>query len=89
MIKNEKKNNRMGQVCTIDNLGRIVIPALMRKSYNMEKNESVELIMLEEGILMRKYQPGCIFCGNITDVTMFKEHMICQDCMKEMADKLK
>lgn len=68
----------MGQICTIDSLGRIVIPSLIRKTYNMEKNESVELIMLDEGILMRKYRPGCIFCGNISDITMYKDHIICK-----------
>ncbi|MEE1126354.1 MAG: AbrB/MazE/SpoVT family DNA-binding domain-containing protein [Acutalibacteraceae bacterium] len=77
---------KMGQVCTVDGLGRIVIPSLMRKTYNMEKNEDIELIMLEEGILMRKYQPGCIFCGNISNITMFKDRVICRDCLHEMAE---
>ena len=84
----EKTGKRkMGQVCTVDALGRIVIPSLMRKTYSMEKNEAVELIMLEEGILMRKYQPGCIFCGNISNVTMFKDRVICRDCLKQMLEQ--
>lgn len=80
----KKEKRKMGQVCTVDALGRIVVPSLMRKTYNMDKNEAVELIMLEEGILMRKYQPGCIFCGNISNVTMFKDRVICHNCLHEM-----
>ncbi len=88
MSKLDKKTGKMGQICTIDSLGRIVIPSLIRKTYNMEKNESVELIMLDEGILMRKYRPGCIFCGNISDITMYKDHIICKNCLKEMTQQL-
>lgn len=85
MQKNDKK--KLGQVCTIDSLGRIVIPSQLRRAYAMEKNEAIELIMLDEGILMRKYQPGCIFCGNISNVTMFKDRVICNDCIHEMAEQ--
>lgn len=84
MEKNEKR--KLGQVCTIDALGRIVIPSQLRRAYAMEKNEAIELIMLDEGILMRKYQPGCIFCGSISNITMFKDHVICRDCLHEMAE---
>ncbi len=88
MSQTKKKNGKMGQVCTIDSLGRIVVPSLMRKTYNMEKNEPVELIMMDEGILMRKYKPGCIFCNNIHDLTVFKDNIICKNCLKEMSEML-
>ena len=84
MKKDEKKNIPVGQVCNIDNLGRIGIPSLMRKAYHMDKNDAIELIMEDNGILMRKYQPGCIFCGNIRNLTMFKGQLICEECMEEM-----
>lgn len=88
MAKNEKIVIPVGQISKVDKLGRIVIPSPIRKSYNLEQEDAVELITLEEGILMRKYQPGCIFCGNITDVTMFKNRKICRNCLKEITDKL-
>lgn len=83
-----KKNLPLGQVCNIDNLGRIVIPALMRKAYKLEKNDEIELIMDDDGILLRKYQPGCIFCGTIRDVAMFKGRLICKDCIEEMKKEI-
>jgi len=88
MSNSDRNNAKMGQVCTIDNLGRIVVPSLIRKKYNIEKNGDVELIMLDEGVLMRKYQPGCVFCGNIKDLTVFKDNIICKDCLREMTDLL-
>ncbi len=83
MEKNSK--NHKGQVCIVDALGRIVIPSTIRKAYDINKNESLELITLDEGILMRKYQPGCIFCGSISNLTMFKDHMVCRNCLHEMS----
>ncbi len=86
MSKLTLKTGSTGQVCIIDNLGRIVIPSPLRKAYGFEKNEAVEIIALDDGILMRKYQPGCIFCGNIMGLTMFKEQRVCTDCLKEMTE---
>ena len=88
MTKIRLKTGSTGQICVIDNLGRIVIPAPLRKSYGFEKNEAIEIMALDEGILMRKYQPGCLFCGNIMGLTMFKEHRVCSDCLKEMSDSM-
>lgn len=84
MKSDESRKPPVGQVCTIDNLGRIVIPALMRKAYKMEKNDDVELIMDNDAIIMRKYQPGCIFCGKIHGLEMFKGQLICKECLEEM-----
>lgn len=88
MQNTDKKNNIVGHISTIDNLGRIVIPASIRKSYNIEKGEKVELLALDEGILLRKYQPGCMFCGNISNLAFFKGHIICRDCLKKMTEEL-
>ena len=37
----------------IDELGRITIPSEIRKTYQLEKNDEVEIIGTEEGILLR------------------------------------
>ncbi|MEF2919979.1 MAG: AbrB/MazE/SpoVT family DNA-binding domain-containing protein [Acutalibacteraceae bacterium] len=87
MAKITIKTSAAGQICIIDSLGRIVIPSPLRKAYGLEKNEAVELMALEDGILMRKYQPGCVFCGNIMGLSMFKEQRVCDDCIKEILQK--
>lgn len=87
MENSSQQGKIVGQVCTVDNLGRIVIPSTIRKAYDLEKNDSIELIMDEDGILMRKYQPGCVFCGNIRHLDIFKGKLICSSCLKEMNKK--
>ena len=84
-----KNRNKAGHICCIDNLGRIVIPSTMRKTYDIEKGEQLELIGVENGILLRKYQPGCMFCGSMYDITLFEGKIVCKDCIEKMASMLK
>ncbi|MBE7037068.1 MAG: AbrB family transcriptional regulator, partial [Ruminococcaceae bacterium] len=37
-------------------------------------------------IILRKYEPSCIFCGNSKDVLVFKGRNICPACMSELKD---
>ena len=47
----EKLDKVVGVVKEIDNLGRIVIPKEFRKRLSLE--DSVEILLIEEGILIR------------------------------------
>ena len=85
MKETVKDRNRSGYICSIDNLGRIVIPSAMRKNYDMEKGQQIEMIAVQNGILLRKYEPGCMFCGNINDLTLFQGRIICKECIERMA----
>lgn len=43
----------VGVTRRIDNLGRITIPSEIRRSYKLKKNDIVEIIGTDEGILIR------------------------------------
>jgi len=43
----------VGVTRRIDDLGRITIPSEIRKTYQLDKNDSVEIIGTEDGILLR------------------------------------
>ena len=73
-----------GFLCNIDNLGRIVIPAPLRKSYGLDNGCAVELFTDSEGITMRKYNPSCIFCGSADNITTYRGKIICEDCRREI-----
>ena len=77
-----------GIVRRIDRLGRIVIPKEICKTLNIKENDPLEIFTEDNKILLRKYQPCCIFCGNARDITTFKEHNICPACIKELGEKL-
>ena len=73
-----------GIVRKIDDLGRIVIPIETRRTLGMEIKDPVEIFIDGENIVLKKYQPSCVFCGQAKDVTEFKGKKICKECLKEL-----
>lgn len=73
-----------GIVRRVDELGRIVLPIELRRNLNIDKCDSVEIFIDEEKIILKKYEPSCIFCGNADNVTLFKGKLVCFDCLNTM-----
>ena len=74
----------IGIVRKIDELGRIVLPIELRNKMDINTKDSVELFVDNDKIILKKYQPCCVFCGNADNVTMFKGKLVCRDCIEEM-----
>lgn len=75
-----------GFILKIDQLGRIVIPKPIRKKYDLELGDSLELFNDNDGILMKKYCMTCAFCGDDENLTKFKDKTICEKCLKEIKE---
>lgn len=75
-----------GVVRRIDELGRIVLPIEIRKNLNIENRDTVEIFVEEDKIILKKYEPACIFCGNARNVFIFKGKNICPACIKEIQE---
>lgn len=73
-----------GIVRKVDELGRIVLPKELRVSSGMDVGQSVEIYVSGEEIILNKYQPGCIFCGEISETTKFKGKHVCKQCLKSI-----
>ncbi len=71
-----------GIVRKIDHLGRIVLPIELRRVLDIDKDSSLEIYVENDSILLRKYQPACVFCGSGEDVASFKGRNICAACRK-------
>ncbi|APQ73343.1 AbrB/MazE/SpoVT family DNA-binding domain-containing protein [Clostridium botulinum] len=75
----------IGIVRKIDPLGRIVLPKELRKALNIKDNETpLEIYTEGEEIILKKYEPACIFCGEAKEVINFKGKNICKICLKEL-----
>lgn len=73
-----------GIVREMDALGRVVFPIEMRNMMNIKKGDPLEIFIDEDKIILKKYLPGCIFCGNVEDLIKFKGKNVCQSCLKEI-----
>lgn len=73
-----------GIVRKVDELGRVVLPIELRRSLDIEEKDALEIYVDGNSVILKKYEPDCIFCGNARDVINFKGKNICSACLKDM-----
>ena len=76
-----------GIVRKIDDLGRIVLPRELRKVLEINERDAIEIFVDGGFIMLQKYEPSCIFCGNAEKVNGYKGKNICESCMDELKAK--
>ena len=76
-----------GIVRKVDELGRIVLPIELRRTLNIDasKGDPIEIYMDGPSIVLKKFQPACIFCDNEKDIIEFRGKNICPRCFQEMS----
>ncbi|NMB40912.1 MAG: AbrB/MazE/SpoVT family DNA-binding domain-containing protein [Firmicutes bacterium] len=75
-----------GIVRKVDELGRVVIPIELRRTLGIKVKDALEIYVDGERIVLKKYEPACIFCGSADGVKQFSGRIVCQDCIRKMAD---
>ncbi|WP_077369408.1 AbrB/MazE/SpoVT family DNA-binding domain-containing protein [Anaerosalibacter sp. Marseille-P3206] len=73
-----------GIVRKVDELGRVVIPIELRRTLEIAEKDALEIYVDGEQIILKKYAPACIFCGQAKDVQVFKGKNICPACLEEL-----
>ena len=76
-----------GIVRKVDELGRIVLPIELRRTLDIGEKDAVEIYVEGTSIVLKKYQPACIFCDDAKDVINFRGKNICPNCLKELQNK--
>lgn len=76
-----------GIVRKVDELGRVVIPIELRRTLGIEEKDALEIYVDNEKIILKKYEPACVFCGNADGVTHFKGKNVCRECAAAMAQQ--
>jgi transcriptional pleiotropic regulator of transition state genes len=46
----------------------------------------LEIYVDEEKIILKKYEPACVFCGNAANVQVFRGKNVCLDCATAMGE---
>ena len=75
-----------GVVRRVDELGRIVIPIELRRTLDIAEKDALEIYVDGGQIVLRKYEPGCLFCGELKGVINYKGKIICRKCLDEMKE---
>ena len=76
-----------GIVRRVDELGRIVLPIELRRTLDITERDSLEIYVDGSSIILKEYQPACIFCDDAKDVVSYKGKNICAKCLKELKER--
>jgi len=73
-----------GIVRKVDELGRIVLPIELRRTLDIAEKDAIEIYVDGPSIILKKYEPTCIFCNDAKNVINYKGKNVCTNCLKEM-----
>jgi len=78
-----------GIVRKIDELGRIVIPVELRRTMGIDNKDPIEILVDGENVILKRYEPACVFCGNKNNVQRFHGKIVCSECAANMFENVK
>lgn len=77
--------NGIGTTRQIDQLGRVVVPAALRRMLGINVGDTLEFTARGEELVLRRVAPSCAICGNDTgDLVDMHDKHVCQQCLREI-----
>jgi AbrB family transcriptional regulator, transcriptional pleiotropic regulator of transition state genes len=66
----------------VDDLGRVVIPASIRRSLGIREGDAVEVSVEGERVVLAKPRESCVFCGREEEgLRTFRGRLLCRECL--------
>jgi transcriptional pleiotropic regulator of transition state genes len=62
----------------------VVIPIELRRTLSIGEKDALEIFTEADTIILKKYEPACIFCGQAKGVKNIKGKNICPECITEI-----
>lgn len=75
----------LGMVRKIDELGRIVLPIELRRTLNISAGDGIEMFSDKDSVILKKYSPACIFCGEADGVVDYMGKKVCKGCIEALS----
>lgn len=73
-----------GIVRKVDELGRIVLPIELRRTFDIEVKDALEIYVEGNTIILKKYEPSCIFCDDSDGLFTYEGKNVCKNCAKKV-----
>ena len=77
-----------GIIRRVDELGRVVLPIELRNKFGITEKDPMEIYVDGSSIILKKYEPNCIFCGSSKKLLEYEDKVICEKCAEKIS-KLK
>jgi AbrB family transcriptional regulator, transcriptional pleiotropic regulator of transition state genes len=76
---------RTGVARKVDQLGRVVLPAEVRRHFGISPGDLIEIGVDTDAILLTKVEDRCVFCGGTTNLSEFSGKLVCGECVSRLA----
>jgi transcriptional pleiotropic regulator of transition state genes len=76
---------RTGVARKVDQLGRVVLPAEVRRHFGIRPGDLIEIGVDSDAILLTKVEDRCIFCDGTANLTHFSGRLVCRECLTRLA----
>ena len=76
----------IGMARKVDQLGRIVLPAELRRLFDIAEGDFLEIYVEDGHIVLSKIEERCVFCGTALDLRSFKSRQVCQGCIVRLSE---
>lgn len=73
-----------GIVRKVDELGRIVLPVELRRTLDILERDELEIFVEGDTIMLRKYDPTCVFCASGENVVHYRGKVVCKKCIQQL-----
>ncbi len=73
-----------GIVRKLDELGRIVLPIELRRTFDLSVKDPIEIYTDDDMIILKKFQRTCVFCNSAENVVESKGRTVCTECLNEL-----
>ena len=76
---------RTGVARKVDQLGRVVLPAEVRRHFDISPGDLIEIAVESDAILLTKVENRCVFCGETASLSEFSGKLVCGECVSRLA----
>lgn len=77
-----------GIVRKVDELGRVVIPIELRNKFDIKVKDPIEIFVDSNSIVLKKYEPNCVFCGSTKDLVNYNDKLVCTKCIEKLQKEI-
>ena len=75
-----------GVIRRLDELGRITLPIELRRSFQIEEKDPLEIFVDHDCIILKKYQDADIFTGAKEDLIEFEGKKVSRATIRKLAE---
>jgi len=75
----------IGMPRRIDALGRIVVPAELRRVLEIRVGDLLDIRVEDGRLVLAKVEQACVFCQSVDTLRPYHEKLLCNECVERLS----